>query len=105
MLIYKICTAALWQETQQTGTFPGMPIDIADGYIHFSTADQSAETARKYFAGQRGLVLLTVDAETLGPALRWEKSSSGNRPGEFPHLYGLLPLSAIIEAAPFDVPE
>ncbi len=82
-----------------------MPIDVADGYVHFSTAEQQAETARKYFAGQSGLVLLTVDVEKLGSALRWQKSSSGNRPGEFPHLYGPLPLSAIVEAAVFDVPE
>ena len=103
MHIYKICTQALWEETQRTGVFPGMPIDIADGYVHFSTAEQQAETARKYFAGQTGLVLLTVDAEALGAALRFEPSSSRTRPGDFPHLYGPLPLSAILEATPFSV--
>jgi uncharacterized protein (DUF952 family) len=101
MLIYKICPRTLWDETKRTGTFPGMPIDIADGYIHFSTAEQNPETARKYFAGQADLMLLTVDAEKLGAALRWEASSSGSRPGLFPHLYGPLPLHAVVEVTPF----
>jgi len=103
MLIYKICTRALWEEMQATGTFPGMPIDVQDGYVHFSTAEQQAETARKYFAGQKDLMLLTVESETLGDALRWEASSSGNRPGLFPHLYGMLKLRDIKEAVPFSV--
>ncbi|MFZ4540901.1 MAG: DUF952 domain-containing protein [Rickettsiales bacterium] len=105
MLIYKICTRALWEETKATGVFPGMPIDMADGYVHLSTAEQQAETARKYFSGQRGLVLLSVDAEALGEALSWEPSASGARAGDFPHLYGPLPLSAIIGATPFDAPK
>ena len=105
MHIYKICTRELWEETERTGVFPGMPIDIADGYVHFSTAEQSEETARKYFAGQKDLVLLMVESETLGAALRWEASSSGKRAGDFPHLYGPLPRVAIIAATSFDVPE
>lgn len=105
MLIYKICTRALWEETERTGVFPGMPIDIADGYVHFSTAEQSEETARKYFSGQKDLILLTVESDDLGDALRWEPSSSGRRPGAFPHLYGPLPRVAIIAATSFDVPE
>ena len=104
MLVYKICTQAIWAETERTGVFPGMPIDVADGYVHLSSLEQSAATIRKYFRGQTGLVMLTVDADTLGDALRWEQSSTGRR-GEFPHLYGPLPLSAIIEAMPFDAPE
>ena len=103
MLIYKICTQALWDETQRTGIFPGMPIDAKDGYIHFSTEQQQAETARKYFTGQSGLVLLTVDAATLGDALKWEPSSSGTRPGLFPHLYGELQIFAIVKAEAFTV--
>lgn len=102
--MYKICTRALWEETQRSGVFPGMPIDIADGYVHFSTAEQNVETARKYFAGKPDLMLLAVDVAALGDALRWEASSSGDRPGDFPHLYGVLPLSAVREATMFDVP-
>lgn len=105
MHIYKICTQTQWLETQRTELFPGMPIDITDGYVHFSTAEQTAETARKYFAGQTDLVLLAVDAAKLGDALKWEASSSGTRAGLFPHLYGPLKLSHIISAAAFDVPK
>ncbi|MES2984027.1 MAG: DUF952 domain-containing protein [Pseudomonadota bacterium] len=105
MLIYKICTRALWEETQRSGEFPGMPVDMADGYIHFSTEQQQAETAQKYFAGQRDLVLLSVDSAALGAALRWEPSSSGSRAGDFLHLYGPLPLCAILSATSFDVPQ
>jgi uncharacterized protein (DUF952 family) len=104
MQIYKICTREMWEETQRTGVFPGMPIDIADGYIHFSTAEQQAETTRKYFAGQSDLVLLTVDAESLGDHLRWEPSSSGARAGKFPHLYGQLTAASVMEAVPFFIP-
>lgn len=103
MLIYKICTRVLWEETERTGVFPGMPIDVADGYVHFSTAEQQAETARKYFAGQADLMLLTVEADTLGAALVWEASSSGSRPGLFPHLYATLKRSDLLKAEPFEV--
>lgn len=103
MLIYKICTRTIWEETERTGRFPGMPIDIADGYVHFSTAEQNAETAAKYFAGQYDLILLAVDTDKLGDALRWEPSSSRTRAGDFPHLYGQLPLSAVVEAKPFSI--
>jgi uncharacterized protein (DUF952 family) len=105
MRIYKICTKELWEETESTGVFSGMSVDIADGYVHFSTAEQQGETARKYFAGQKGLMLLTVEAETLGEALKWEASSSGTRSGQFPHLYGPLLREHIISAEPFDAPE
>lgn len=95
MLIYKICTSALWEEMQRTGVFAGMPIDHDDGYVHLSTAEQQEETVRKYFANKSGYVVLAIDAEALGDALVWEPSSSGSRPGLFPHLYGELPLSAV----------
>ena len=103
MLIYKICTRALWEETERTGVFPGIPIDIADGYVHFSAAEQSAETASKYFKGQKDLMLLTVESDDLGEALRFEPSSSGARGGLFPHLYGPLLRVNIIEAVAFSV--
>jgi uncharacterized protein (DUF952 family) len=90
--IYKICDAAAWQAAQRIGEFAGSPVDLADGYIHFSTADQVAETAAKHFAGQRDLVLVAVDADALGADLKWEPSRGG---ALFPHLYGTLPLSAV----------
>lgn len=105
MRIYKICTRALWEETERTGVFSGMAVDVADGYVHFSTAEQQPETARKYFAGQKDLMLLAVDAEMLGEALKWEGSSSGTRAGLFPHLYAPLLRGHIISAEPFDAPE
>ena len=91
-LIYKICPEALWREAERTGVFAGAPIDVQDGYIHFSTAAQARETAAKHFAGRRDLLLIVVEAEALGPALRYEPSRGGDL---FPHLYGPLPLSAV----------
>lgn len=105
MLVYKICTRALWEETERTGLFPGMPVDHKDGYIHLSTLEQTGGTIRKYFIGQRDLVLLGIDADKLGAALKWEKSSTGQRKGDFPHLYGQLKREDIISAEPFDAPE
>jgi uncharacterized protein (DUF952 family) len=91
-LIYKICDAALWCDAERAGHFSGAGIDLADGYIHFSAGDQVAETARKHFAGQRNLVLVAVDPDVLGPALKWEVSRGG---ALFPHLYGRLPMTAV----------
>ncbi|HSN31017.1 MAG TPA: DUF952 domain-containing protein [Kofleriaceae bacterium] len=93
MLIYKVATRAQWQAAEASGTFAGAPVDLADGYIHFSTAAQLAGTLAKHFAGQRDLLLIAVDAEALGPALRWEVSRGGDR---FPHLYAPLPVAAAI---------
>jgi uncharacterized protein (DUF952 family) len=91
-LIYKICPRPLWQEAERDGVFRGAPVDHADGYIHFSTAEQVRETAAKHFAGQTDLLLLAVDAAALGPALKWEPSRDG---ALFPHLYGTLALDAV----------
>lgn len=96
-LIYKISDTALWHQAQRTGVFAGAPIDVADGYIHFSTAAQVAETAARHFAGQGDLVLVAVDADALGPALRHEPSRGG---ALFPHLYGTLRLTAVHWAKP-----
>jgi uncharacterized protein (DUF952 family) len=90
--IYKICDAAAWQAAERTGEFAGAAVDLADGYIHFSTADQVAETAAKHFAGQRDLILVAVNADALGATLKWEPSRGG---ALFPHLYGKLPLSTV----------
>ena len=92
LLVFKICPAAMWREAERAGAFLGAPLDLADGFIHFSAADQVAETARRHFAGQDDLVLVAVDAAVLGPALRWEPSRGG---ALFPHLYGPLPLDAV----------
>ena len=96
-LIYKILSAAEWQAADRDGVFRGAGIDVADGYIHFSTAEQAAETAAKHFAGQGGLVLVAVDAETLGAAVKWEPSR-GNQ--LFPHLYGTLATKDALWAKP-----
>jgi uncharacterized protein (DUF952 family) len=95
--IYKICTAALWNEAERTRVFDGAPVDLQDGYIHFSTGEQVTETARRYFAGLSDLVLIAVDADRLGPALRWERSRGG---ALFPHLYGPLQLDAVLWIKP-----
>jgi uncharacterized protein (DUF952 family) len=90
--IYKICPASAWREAGRQGTYRGSADDARDGFIHFSSAAQVAETARKHFAGQRGLFLIEVDADALGEALRWERSRNGKL---FPHLYGELDLGAV----------
>ena len=91
-IIYKICAATLWREAEAVGEFAGAPVDLADGYIHFSTAGQVAETAARHFADLSDLVLVAVDAEPLASALRYEPSRGG---AMFPHLYSKLPLSAV----------
>lgn len=96
-LIYKICTRSQWDEAVSAGRFDGAPVDIADGFIHFSTACQVEETARRHFADQQDLLLVAVDAEALGPALKWEPSRGGDL---FPHLYAALPVSAAVTVAP-----
>ena len=90
--IYKILPLSLWDEAKRTGIFHGSEVDLRDGYIHFSTASQVAETARKHYAGQTGLFLVAVDADALGDALRWEPSRNDEL---FPHLYGELDLGAV----------
>lgn len=96
-LIYKICPASLWAEAERERRFAGAPVDLADGYIHFSTAEQVSETARRHFAGQDALLLVAVDADRLGPALRYETSRGG---ALFPHLHAPLDLAAVRWVAP-----
>jgi uncharacterized protein (DUF952 family) len=95
--IYKICPAALWSAAEKDGIFKGSPVDVADGYIHFSTAAQVAETAARHFKGQDDLLLVAIDSPRLGPALRWEKARWGDL---FPHLYGPLELKAVVSVVP-----
>ncbi|HHB81300.1 MAG TPA: DUF952 domain-containing protein [Aliiroseovarius sp.] len=97
MMIYKIFRAPEWAELQAAGDTAGAPIDIADGYIHFSTATQAAETAAKHFAGVEDLVLAAVDTDLLPVPVTWEKSRGG---ADFPHLYARLPHEAVVWARP-----
>jgi uncharacterized protein (DUF952 family) len=97
MLIYKIFRADEWAAFETAGETAGAPIDLADGFIHFSTAEQAAETAAKHFAGEDGLMLLALDADALGAALKWEPSRGG---ALFPHLYRTLRLAEVVWAAP-----
>lgn len=91
-IIFKISPEAAWRDAEATGRYDGAPVDVADGFIHFSTAEQVAETARKHFAGQADLLLVAVDQRALGDTLHYEPSRGG---ALFPHLYGPLPLSAV----------
>jgi uncharacterized protein (DUF952 family) len=97
--IYKICTREEWTAAEARGAFDGSAVDHRDGFIHLSSAAQVDETARRHFSGQTGLVLVEVDADALGDALRWEVSRGGER---FPHLYGPLPMAAVVRVTPFD---
>lgn len=90
--IYKICPEALWREAETAGRLVGAAVDLADGFIHFSTASQVRETAARHFAGQTGLLLVAVDAASAGAALRYEPSRGG---ALFPHLYAPLPTDAV----------
>lgn len=95
--VYKIVPAGLWAEAEAAGRFDGAPVDVADGFIHFSTAAQVAETAARHFAGQADLLLVSVDATALGAALVYEPSRGG---ALFPHLYAPLPLKAVTAVRP-----
>jgi uncharacterized protein (DUF952 family) len=98
--IYRILTQQAWAKAQVEGTFCASEHDLRDGFIHFSTAAQLAETAAKHYSRMSGLVLLWVDVEPIVHALRWEVSRGGDL---FPHLYGALPRHAVIRAAPLEL--
>jgi len=89
--IYKISDETSWRAAERAGVFPGAAIDLKDGFIHFSTARQVAETAARHFDGVDGLVLVAIDGDALGRALKWEPSRGGDL---FPHLYGELPVTS-----------
>jgi len=97
MQIYKIFRGPEWADLKAKGATQGAPIDVIDGYVHFSTAAQAAETAAKHFAGEEGLVLLALESDALAPDLRWEPSRGGQL---FPHLYRDLRLTDILWDAP-----
>lgn len=96
-IIYKICQKSLWAAAERAGFFTGAPIDISDGYLHFSTDKQVRETADKHFAGQDDLLLVAIDENRLGSDLRYEPSRGGDL---FPHLYAPLALSAVLWVKP-----
>jgi len=91
--IYKILPRQIWDEAKAAGRFDGAGVDLKDGYIHFSTSAQVRETAKLHFAGQQDLVLVAVDPAPLGDALKYERSRGG---ALFPHLYGSLPIDAVL---------
>jgi uncharacterized protein (DUF952 family) len=97
--VYRLLAADVWQAAQASGSFLGTEHDLRDGFIHFSTALQVAETARRHYAGQTGLLLLGVSVAALGSALRFEPSRGD---ALFPHLYAPLPVSAVtsVQALP-----
>jgi uncharacterized protein (DUF952 family) len=99
-LIYKVCPAAEWRAAVAAGAYRGSAVDLRDGFIHFSTGAQLAETLRRHFAGQRDLVLAAVDPDDLGAGLRWEPSRGGDL---FPHLYGELPVALARNVTPLEV--
>lgn len=97
MLIFKILRTDEWQTLRTAGETTGAPIDVADGYIHLSTAGQVAETAAKHFAGVDGLFLLALETDSLDDTLKWEVSRGG---AEFPHLYRKLTMNDVVWAQP-----
>jgi uncharacterized protein (DUF952 family) len=104
--IYKILPRPDWEAARDAQVYDGSELDRADGFIHFSTAAQAQETARRHFRGQARLVVLEVEADDLGQALVWEPSRGGEL---FPHLYGVLPAKLVRGVAeaplgPKDVP-
>ena len=90
---FKIFTAAQWAQFEADGVFHGAPVDLADGYIHLSATDQLQGTLDKHFGGQDGLVIAEVNLAQLGETIVWEESRGG---ALFPHIYGPLPMGAII---------
>lgn len=97
IVIYKICTENEWRQLQEKGRFLGSADDLRDGFVHLSGPDQVGRTASKFFAGRPDLVLLAINPDQLGNALRWEASESGTL---YPHLYAPLPLDAVAAATP-----
>ena len=90
---YKVLTAEQMAILERDGVFAGAPVDLADGYLHLSTAAQLTETVDKHFAGQTDLYVAAVDLGSFGASLKWEESRGGQA---FPHIYGPLPLETVI---------
>ena len=99
IIAYKLLLGPEMEALEQDGKFDGAPIDLADGYIHMSTAAQVDETARRYFADKPDVHIVAVDLESLGEALRWDPSRGGDF---FPHLYGVLTIESVIAYGPVE---
>ena len=97
--IFRLVTRQEWQEAVRSGAYQGAPHDHADGFIHFSSAAQVEETAHLHYRDQDDVMVLTVDAERLNGAVEWEPSRGGEL---FPHLYGTVPVEAVLAAEPLD---
>jgi len=95
--VYKICSAAEWREAIETGAYHGSAVDRNDGFVHLSAEHQVRETAQRHFAAKRDLVLIALEAEALGPGLKWEPSRGGD---PFPHFYGVIPTARARWTAP-----
>lgn len=95
---YKVLTAAQ-MKALEADAFEGAPVDVADGYIHLSTAAQLTETVNKHFAGQNDLWVAAVDLKALGDSVKWEESRGGEL---FPHIYGRMPLEVVVAYSPLD---
>ncbi|RED48032.1 DUF952 domain-containing protein [Aestuariispira insulae] len=100
MIIYHLARKAAWEQAERAGAYTGTPEDLADGFMHFSTAAQVAESAAKHRAGETDLILIGAEGDELGAALKWEESRGGQL---FPHLYADLPLSAVKMAIPLEL--
>jgi uncharacterized protein (DUF952 family) len=100
MLIFKIFRASEWADLRKNSVSTGAPVDIADGFVHFSTAEQVAETAAKHFANEDALMLLGLETDVFGDDLKWEPSRGG---ALFPHLYRELRLSDVAWAQPLPI--
>lgn len=95
--VFKVVSRDQWQEALAQGSFRGAEVDLADGFIHLSDADQVVETVEKHFKGQKDLLLVAFDASELGNQLRWEVSRGGDL---FPHLYENLPTEKALQVQP-----
>ena len=99
-IAYKVLTTDQLDTLEHEGSFAGAPVDLADGYIHLSTADQLAGTIDKHFAGQDRLQLCAIDLEALGDAVKWEESRGG---ALFPHIYGApITLDVVVAYSPLE---
>lgn len=95
--LYKLLSCDEWQQVLVAQELAGFGIDLTDGFVHLSSADQVKETARRYFSGRDDLMLISVDGGRLGASLRWEESRGG---ALFPHAYDVIPMAAVLESEP-----
>ena len=98
-IVYKIMSATELNQMRRDGVFRGSPADITDGYVHLSTGSQLAATLDKHYSGVDGLMLAAVDVSLLGDTVRWEPARGGQL---FPHIYGPLPIGAVVLVAPVE---